>query len=469
MIGPQQKIDLVQRGTEVDLFRAVLDASPHGLMLRSGESILYRNAAWELLEKATSDDSGSRTIHRLQYGFEHSGRPIEVSIAQDVTERRRMEAQLREAQRLESLGRWVGGVVHDFNNLLTAVMLYSDLLAEQLTPESLAAGYNEEVREAVKRGTDLISQLLSFARQQHSEPEVFSLNSQLRSLREVLRRMSGEDIDLVYELVDTPCNIRITPSQMEQVIFNLALNARDATPTGGKICIRTEERPGETNQVSGYVAMIVSDNGCGMDRETLARVFEPFFSTKPQGKGTGLGLTTVQSIVTQCGGTMTVESSLGQGTSVTVLFPTAAVMPKIDAVSPIGSDVPHGFETVLVVEDDPAVRESVREALSQCGYDVKVAAGGPEAVAVADGLKNSLDLLVADLVLPGMSGRGVARKLRSVNPSLRVLFISGYDQSEEVQDSDEIVFLKPFSREALARKVRLVLDCEKPGSVRHGG
>lgn len=465
MSEPQAKIEHVDARLPLEVFRAALDASPHGLMLRSGDAVLYRNAAWDVLDEATSEATGKRSIHRSQYVFEYCGQRVEVNIAQDVTERRRMEEQLREAQRLEALGRWVGGVVHDFNNLLTAVMLYSDLIAQHLIPGSTSAGYNEEVRHAVKRGTDLISQLLSFAREQHSEPGVFSLNSLLRSLREVLRRMTGEDAEIVYELADTPCNVHITATRMEQVIFNLVLNARDAMPSGGIITIRTEER---TEARGAQVALVVSDNGCGMSRETLAHVFEPFFSTKPQGKGTGLGLTTVHSIVTQCAGTVCVESTLGRGTTVTVSLPRAEVVSQVDAARPLAMDVPRGTETVMVVEDDPGVRESVREALSQCGYDVKVAGDGREALAIGSGLDRKPDLLIADLVLPGISGREVARRMRAVSPSLATLFISGYEQAESVHEADNTVFLKPFSRESLARKVRQVLDCDKPGSGGHG-
>lgn len=240
MTGTRPNNERVDAHPPLEVLRAALDASPHGLMLRSGNAVLYRNAAWDFLEGAASDGGENRFIHRSQYGFEHCGQPVEVNIAQDVTEKRRMEAQLREAQRLEALGRWVGGVVHDFNNLLTAVMLYSDLIGQHLAPGSTPAGYNGEIRQAVKRGTDLISQLLSFARQQHAEPDVFSLNSLLRNLREVLRRMTGEDVEIVYELADASCNVSIAATRMEQVIFNLVLNARDALNTVGTIAIRTE-------------------------------------------------------------------------------------------------------------------------------------------------------------------------------------------------------------------------------------
>jgi CheY-like chemotaxis protein/anti-sigma regulatory factor (Ser/Thr protein kinase) len=252
---------------------------------------------------------------------------------------------------------------------------------------------------------------------------------------------------------------------MEQVIFNLVLNARDAMCSGGMITIRTEEM---TKAHAPQVAFVVADNGCGMNRETLSRVFDPFFSTKPQGKGTGLGLTTVHSIVTQCSGDVCVESTVGRGTTVTVTLPRAEVTSQLDGPSQVAADVPRGTETVLVVEDDAAVRESVREALSQCGYDVKVAADGPEALAIDHGLNRKPDLLIADLVLPGISGREVARRMRAASASLATLFISGYDQPEAVHEAENTVFLKPFSREALARKVRQVLDCEKPGSGGHG-
>jgi CheY-like chemotaxis protein/two-component sensor histidine kinase len=346
-------------------------------------------------------------------------------------------------------------------------MLYSDLLAPHLVAGSVPEAYNEEVRQAVRRGTDLISQLLSFARQQQEEPDVFSLNSLLRSLREVLARMIGEEVEIVYELAEAPCNVRVTPVQIEQVVFNLALNSRDAMPGGGTIRIRTEEVAHQKDRMA-QVVLIVADSGCGMDQATLARIFEPFYSTKPHGKGTGLGLSTVQSIVTRCGGSVWVESSPGHGTEVRILLPRADVPSETKSSSPPMADVPPGSETVLVVEDDTAVRDSIREALAQCGYIVKVAGDGPEALAAVAGMERPPDLLITDLVLPGISGRELARRLRSTGASIPTLFISGYEQSTTAHDADNFVFAKPFSRGALARKVRQLLDCGKPGSVRHG-
>ncbi|HYH01160.1 MAG TPA: ATP-binding protein [Terriglobales bacterium] len=455
---------------ELELFRAALDASPHGIMLRKGEEDLYRNDAWERLtapsEGRSDCPSAVRDIRRAGYVFNYNGENIEVTIAQDVTERISVEAQLREAQKLEALGRWVGGVVHDFNNLLTAIMLYSDLLAQHIPSSGAPAAYNQEVRMAVKRGTGLISQLLSFARQQQSEADVFSLNALIRAVRDVLQRMIGEDVEIVFQLSESPCGVKVVPSQIEQVLFNLALNSRDAMPTGGTLTIRTEERFSTTAEAQ--VALVILDTGCGMDKATLSRVFEPFFTTKPEGKGTGLGLTTVHSIVTQCGGSVCVESEPGKGTCVTVLLPSRELEPNPVTDEAVASDLPCGSESVLVVEDDSAVRESLREVLTTCGYDVLVAADGPQAIEVAEGLAHPVDLLITDLVLPGMSGRDVASQLRAANPDMVTLFISGYEQPQTAISAEHNVFSKPFSREALARKVRQELDLHKPGSVGQG-
>ncbi len=458
-----------------DVLQAAIEACPHGLMLRSHDTVLGSNSAWKRLSEQIAQRSGVRAtapaheLREVSFKVVFEGEPVEISVIQDVTERAHLEAQLRAAQKLESLGRWVSSIVHDFRNLLTAVMLYSDLVAQSTDPGSVAAKYNAEVKQAAERGTDLVGQLLSFARQRAPEVTAVSLNSLLNGVRDVLRRMTGEDIDLVFDLCSHSCRTRVDATQMQQVVFNLVVNARQAIPDGGRILIRTQE----ISETSGdhspaaepdvWVELTVSDDGVGMDSSTLKRAFEPFFTTKPKGKGTGLGLTTVQSIVAQYGGTVAIESRPGEGTTVRVLL-RRVDEPACDSKAESADEVPGGTETVLVVEDDASVRASIREMLTQCGYRVLDASTGLEGMRVAEEFEGRIDLLLADMVLPGLSGREIARRIKLGRPELHILFISGYEPDTAIEGPD--LFSKPFSKQALAQKVREVLDSSGPGLSR---
>jgi two-component system cell cycle sensor histidine kinase/response regulator CckA len=451
-----------------DVLKAVMELCPHGLMLRSGDDVLYSNAAWKRLrdgveESSESSTSPSKHLREDCFSVTLEDHPVEVSIIQDVTARAQLEVQLREAQKLEALGRWVGSIVHDFRNVLTAVMLYSDLLAQTAEPGSVAAKYNGEVKEAAKRGTDLVGQLLSFARQREPEVTVVSLNSLLNGVRDVLHRMTGEDIDLIFDLCAAPCRARVDATQIQQVVFNLAVNSRQAMPEGGRIVVRTREivdtaDPGASG--AGWIELVVSDDGLGMDAATLTRAFEPFFTTKPKGKGTGLGLTTVQSIVSQYGGSVSIESKPAKGTTVRVLLPRVDAA-QCDVPTDVSANVPVGSETVLLVEDDAAVRASIREMLSHLGYRVLEASAGLDAIRAAESFEGPIDLLLADMVLPGLSGREIARRIKLGRPDLPILFISGYEPVREGDGPD--IFSKPFTKQALAHKVREVLDSSGPG------
>lgn len=455
------------------VLKTVIELCPHGVLLRSGDEVLYANAAWTHLRDGTvaskeGQNPSGRELHEASFALTFENRPVEISVIQDISARTRLEAQLQEAQRLESLGRWVGSIVHDFRNVLTAVMLYSDLLAQITEPGSIGAKYNSEVKEAVKRGTDLIGQLLSFARQRTPEVKDLSLNSLLSGVRDVLRRMTGEDVELVFDLCDSPCRVHVDATQMQQVIFNLVVNARQAMPEGGRITIRTRQLTGTANHGQGAVAagtveLVVSDDGVGMDSATLSHAFEPFFTTKPKGKGTGLGLPTVQSIVTQYGGSVCIDSKPAEGTTITILLPLAE-SERIEVGCETAGDVPCGSETVLLVEDDSAVRTPMREMLSQLGYTVIEASAGLDAIRAAEQHEGPINLLIADMVLPGLSGREIARRIKMDRPEVRVLFISGYEADGVSQLPD--LFSKPFTKQALARKVREVLDCSEPGFSR---
>jgi signal transduction histidine kinase/CheY-like chemotaxis protein len=400
-----------------------------------------------------------------------------IAMVEDITERKQAEEQLREAHKMEAIGRLVGGVAHDFNNLLTGIMLYCDLLLAGLEHNSRLRHHVDEIRMAGEHGGALIQQLLAVARQQVVEPRVLSLNHVVLGMRNLLSRLIGENIELVTELADDLWSVKMDAAQVQQIILNLVLNARDAMPDGGRVMLRTQncadlwDMRDQDREVTPCVELTVTDNGCGMDAETRAHLFEPFFTTKQTGRGNGLGLATVHGIVKQDGGTIEVQSEVGQGTCVIIRLPR--MQAEFEAPAPVALDTPglKGHETVLLVEDDLAVRKSARRVLSQCGYSVLQAANGTEALRVSQNHPGNIDALVVDLVMPGMSGQEVARRLQSARPNLRVLYISGYNQTQRNSHPETIVlFRKPFTGSALAQKLRQVLDePERPIHVNKEG
>ena len=427
-------------------------------------------------------------VHRTREGrlldVEVSGSPIGfrggaawLALASDVTEKRVLQAQLLQAQKLESIGRLAGGVAHDFNNVLGVIEGYSELLLKRLPPDDALRRYPEQIGKAAARAAGLTQQLLAFSRRQILQPKLLDLHHVVRELDRMLRRLIGEDVDLRLDLSPGPLTVHADPTQLEQVILNLAVNARDAMPRGGRLTIATAAVDLGEREVSGserpgpYVRLAVADTGVGMPAEVRARLFEPFFTTKEEGKGTGLGLATVHGIVEQSGGFLRVESEPGHGTAFRVFLPRheGGGVPPDDAPRP-PSLLPRGSETLLVAEDEAMLRSILRECLEDGGYVVLEAGDGPEALRVAEGHPGSIDLLVTDVVMPGMSGRELAERLRASRPGLRVLFLSGYTDDAVVRhgvSSDEEAFLqKPFSVEDLAHRVREVLDAPPgpPGS-----
>jgi nitrogen-specific signal transduction histidine kinase/CheY-like chemotaxis protein len=395
----------------------------------------------------------------------------------DVTERRQLEEQLRQAQKMEAVGQLAGGVAHDFNNQLTIISGYSDLLLEGLAPGDPHWEPLCEIKSAGERSAGLTRQLLAFSRRQLLAPRILDLNAVAADAEKMLRRLIGEDVALVTALDPALGTVRADPGQVEQILLNLAVNARDAMPTGGQLTIKTcnvelddgyvqshpDARPGP------HVLMAVTDTGCGMPPEVKARIFEPFFTTKGQGKGTGLGLATVYGIVRQSGGHIGVYSEVGVGTTFKVYLPREG-LPAGAAKSRSGQLAPpQGTETVLLVEDESGVRALTRQVLSKCGYRVLEAAGAGEAVKAAAGASGPIHLLVSDVVMPGPSGRVVANRVAELHPGVRVLFMSGYTDDEVVRHGvlqEGVNFLqKPFSPIALARKVREVLDARPPASL----
>jgi PAS domain S-box-containing protein len=393
-----------------------------------------------------------------------------IAIKAEVTERKRLELQLRQAQKMEAVGRLAGGVAHDFNNMLTIISGYSGLLLEHPATIEPLRGYVDEIRNASGRAASLTRQLLAFSRQQVLAPRVLDLNAVVSNIQKMLKRLIGEDIDLVTALGEGLWHIMADPGQLEQVLLNLAVNARDAMPQGGVVTIETTNVKMDTAAAQAhfplkpgpYVLLTFSDTGIGMDAETQSRIFEPFFTTKETGKGTGLGLATVYGIVKQSGGYIWVYSDVGKGTTFKIYLPRTDV--ELEDSSPGGTRVEsqRGTETLLLVEDEDSVRELVRNVLRENGYRVLEASRGPEALELSELFAGRIDLLVTDVVMPGMNGRELARRLASSRPQIKVLYISGYADYAVWYpgglDTGGAILQKPFSPEALARKVREALS-----------
>ena len=385
-------------------------------------------------------------------------------------ERRHLEEELRQAKKLEALGQLAGGVAHDFNNLLTGINGYANLMLMQTGEHPHLQSYLKKIEELGNRAARLTQQLLAFSRRQPLSPVVLNLNALIENLSTMLPRILGEDVALRLECAPDLWPIKADPSQMDQILLNLAVNARDAMPQGGRITIRTENfrldqafaehhpgaRPGD------YVLIIFSDTGCGMDPETQEHVFEPFFTTKEPGRGTGLGLAMVYGIVKQHGGNIWVHSKLRQGTTLQIFLPrcdgtAVGLSPRAPEASP-----PRGREAILVVEDEEVVRSFIREILEKMGYRVFTAADPEKAEAVFYPNRDRIDLLISDMVMPGGNGRDLYARLSQRSPGLKVLFISGYPKQAIIDNGIlelQMPFLsKPFSAEKLCWKIREILD-----------
>jgi PAS domain S-box-containing protein len=399
-----------------------------------------------------------------------------VSVERDVTERRRTEKalkdseeQLRHAAKMEAVGRLSGGVAHDFNNLLTAISGYSELLAVRLGEGHPCIRDVEEIQRAAERAAVLTRQLLAFSRKQVLQPRTIEPDRILRDLERMLRRLIGEDVDLHFLLQATGAAVRVDPGQLEQVVMNLAVNARDAMPRGGRIALETgvvtldAAAAGEQDVAAGeFVLLAVTDTGMGMDAETRAHVFEPFFTTKDPGQGTGLGLATAYGAIRQSGGTIQVESEPGRGSTFRVFLPRVAVAGEAGAAARLDPAATVGTETVLVAEDEDAIRLLIKSILSARGYTVLVARNGVEALDRLREPGGPIQLLLTDLVMPRMGGAELAEHVSRIHPATKVLFMSGYSEHPalpSIQLGPGAPFLaKPFRPDALLRKVREVLD-----------
>jgi signal transduction histidine kinase len=367
---------------------------------------------------------------------------------------RRSEEQLRQAQKMEAVGRLAGGIAHDFNNLLTVITSYSDLVLEDLARDDPKRDDVDQIRKAAEGAAALTRQLLAFSRQQVLETKVLDLRATVASTEKLLQRLIGADVLLTTSLAPDLGAVKADPGQLEQIIINLAVNARDAMPGGGRLTIEAanvEHAPGRPGR---YVRLALSDTGLGMDEQTRARMFEPFFTTKETGKGTGLGLATVYGIVKQAGGFIEVDSEPGRGTSVKVYLPRVD-QAVASAAAPAAAEPRRGTETVLVVEDAASVRLVTRQVLERYGYAVLEAPNGDAALRLAARHHGPIHLLVTDVVMPGLSGRQLAGQLAPLRPEMKVLYVSGYAGDVE----PGVAYLqKPFAPETLARRVRDLLD-----------
>jgi two-component system, cell cycle sensor histidine kinase and response regulator CckA len=393
-------------------------------------------------------------------------------IAEDITEKRVLEDQFRQAQKMEAVGRLAGGVAHDFNNLLMVISGYAEVMLEKLDPNGSLHHKASAIQQAADKATTLTRQLLAFSRKQLLELKVVDLNAIVSDIERLLAPLIGEKIQLVTRLAPSLGRTRADAGQLEQVIMNLVVNAKDAMPEGGSITIQTANtvlddsyRQDRTYiQAGPYVMLSVSDTGCGMDKETQSRIFEPFFTTKEKGKGTGLGLSTVYGIVKQSGGYIFAHSEVGQGTTFRIYLPRVEE-PAEPITAHLSSSVKaKGSETVLLVEDEDSVRGLVRETLEARGYTVLEASDGAAALRIAETFSGHIHLLISDVVMPGMSGKELAARLKKTREQTRVLFLSGYTEDAILQEGGlepGAAFLqKPFTLQNLARKVRDVLQAE---------
>lgn len=430
-------------------------------------------ARYQGLCKHRKKDGKLFEVELTSHQFDYSGRSVRLVVAQDVSERHILEQQLRQAQKMEAVGRLAGGVAHDFNNLLMVIKGHTELLMNALPAGDRTTRKIAQIDRAADRATSLTKQLLAFSRMQVLQPRVMNLNGVVEDMGKLLPRLIGEDIELSVRMAPDLGSIRADASQMEQIIMNLAVNARDAMPNGGRLFIETSNAELDDAysashpivQAGRYVSLAVSDTGIGMDAETQAHIFEPFFTTKEAGKGTGLGLATVYGVVKQSGGFIWVYSELGKGTSFKIYLPRVDQAEEKGSGPSVATDAPRGAETILLAEDEQDVREVAREFLESAGYTVVEAHNGSDALRLAGDQSCGIDLLVTDMVMPGMTGRELAQRIQALRPGLPAIFMSGYSEQSaaETAQSNASMYLltKPFSRSGMLRTIREALNAAR--------
>jgi PAS domain S-box-containing protein len=451
---------------------------------------VYRYA--EEREEATAWSQRQESVQGVEVDWKHKdGKPFTIrcdahvvkdrdgnleyleGFIEDISERRAMEMQLRQGQKMEAIGRLAGGIAHDFNNLLGVIIGYSDLVSEQIGPNSPLHNPVEQIKKAGDRASALTRQLLAFSRQQVLETKVLNLNKIVAEMANMLPPLLGEDIELAPLLGQ----VKADQGQIEQVIMNLAVNARDAMPRGGRLSIETRNASLDEEFVSRhrptipgeYVMLVVSDTGSGMDAQTQAHIFEPFFTTKEQGRGTGLGLATVYGFVKQSGGYVWVQSEPGMGSTFTIYLPLAhEAAPRSHANNDGVSALARGAETILLVEDEESLRTLTRSQLEDSGYTVLEANCGSEAIRIARQHRGPIHLLLTDVVMPGMNGRVVAENLTASRPETKVVYMSGYLGFSDygLTNLDAVIIQKPFTRRVLLQRLREVIALEeKPQQI----
>jgi len=460
-----------RRKAQAEALRSV---SHHGATDAIELRAKHKNGNWKVFETLvnwTYDSQGKR-----QYGIFVSRditdrKQAELTLRESEEKLRASEDQLRMSQKLEAIGQLAGGVAHDFNNLLTVISGYSELVLNRLSQGDDNRGKVEEIKRAADRAASLTRQLLAFSRKQVLQPKLFDLNHLVSDITKMLRRLIGEHIEMTT-VIGEPAPINADPGQIEQVLMNLVVNARDAMPNGGRLTIETarveiDETYASTHlsvQTGSYVMLAVSDTGFGIDPETQKHIFEPFFTTKEQGKGTGLGLSTVYGIVKQSGGHIWLYSEPAQGTVFKIYLPVAANTQTEANATLVPADLPRGTETILIVEDEPQIRKLAFDCLAYCGYDVISSGNGTEALELLGRLKRPVDLVLTDVVMPKLSGRELSERILAIQPSAKVLFMSGYTNDAVVNhgilDGASSFIQKPFTLESLVRRVRQVLDSD---------
>jgi two-component system, cell cycle sensor histidine kinase and response regulator CckA len=452
-------LDQVHPEDREKFLQAQAEALVSGMCPSIEYRVRHKDGSWRVLESKASRILSAGSIQKL------------VIVNRDVTERKQLEEQFRQSQKMEAVGRLSGGVAHDFNNLLGVIIGYGEVIQEGTPASSPLRPCADEVLKAGQRAASLTRQLLAFSRQQVMDPRVLDLNSVVKDMEKMLKRLIGEDIQLKTRLGNDVSSVKADQGQIEQVILNLAVNARDAMPQGGELSIATSNFYMDANfvrrypypvSIGNYVLLGVSDNGIGMDATTRARAFEPFFTTKEKGKGTGLGLSTVYGVVKQSGGYIDVLSEPGAGATFNIYLPQVVAQSNTENSSAELGRSQVGNETVLLVEDEASLRSLSRHQLELCGYQVLEAASGEDAIRLSEQFAGRIHLLLTDVVMPGMSGRMLADQLVHKRNEVRVLYMSGYTGQTVGQHgvlAEGSFFLpKPFTRDTLARKVRQALD-----------
>ena len=450
----------------------LLKESGHDLPFILVSAVVSEETAVAAMKAGAHDYIMKRNLARLVPAIERELREAQTRVARKAAETalRQSEEQLRQVQKIEAIGRLAAGVAHDFNNILTAITGHSELLIRQLDADDPRRKNAEQIEKAAYRAAGLTRQLLIFSRKQVIEPRVLDLNAVILDIKKMLRRLIGEDIEFCTLLDPAAGHIKADPGQIEQVIMNLAVNARDAMPTGGKLTVTTANTTRDKNHLKNfpdmgagdYVMLAIADTGTGMSEEVKAHLFEPFFTTKPPGTGTGLGLATCFGIVKQNTGHINVHSELGSGTTFKIYFPQVQSAIEPLRVRNRPTEVAGGNETVLLVEDEPVVRELAVSTLREKGYTVVEAGNGEEGLRLAQQHDGKIDLVLTDVVMPVMGGKEMADALRTSHPETKVLFTSGYTEDALGHHGvlrPGILFLpKPYLTATLARKVREVLD-----------